>query len=191
MGPAEPQDIVFPDQRFSPGHHEGMDTQGFPLGHDLIHGFIGKIQSMAVFCCPAADAVHVADTGRVEQDGPGNIAMVFIPASLPGLQSIESRLKTQIHDSGFQDMGIERVQSPFHEFPPFSPLADQVPGACKRRFGKEAPKEFFHQVRKPEQGFFPFVRILYRQDMVNDRFNGFPFSIMDQLAFHDPSSPSS
>ena len=87
-------------------------------------------------------------------------------------------------------MGIQGIQAPFHKLPPFSVLANQFPGTGKGGRGEKAPKEFLHQIGKTEQGFLPFFRIFYRQYMINHRFHGFPFSIMDQLAFHDPSSPS-
>lgn len=124
MGPAQPQDIGLADQGLAAGHHEGMDAQGFALGDNLVHGLVGQIQGMTIFSGPAADAVHVAGTGGVEQDGPGNVAMVFLLAGLPGLQAVEPGFKAQVHDSFFQDVGIQGIEAPFHEVPPFATLLD-------------------------------------------------------------------
>ena len=90
MLPAEFQDIGLADQRFAAGEEVEMTADFFPLAYDFVHDFIRQVQRVAVFRSPAADAVQVAGTRRVEEDGPGDVAVVFGFGCIPRAQAVEA-----------------------------------------------------------------------------------------------------
>ena len=67
-----------------------MTADFFPLAYDFVHDFIRQVQRVAVFRSPAADAVQVAGTRRVEEDGPGDVAVVFGFGCIPRAQAVEA-----------------------------------------------------------------------------------------------------
>ena len=77
---AQPDQVFFPDHRLSSCVDIHIDSQFFSLTYDIVDLIIGKVQFVAVFRSPAAGAVKVAGAGGIQQDGPGNIAAVFLSA---------------------------------------------------------------------------------------------------------------
>ena len=93
MFPAEFQDVRFTDQRFAASEEVEMAAYFFALAYDFIHDVVGQVQGVTIFGSPAADAVQVAGAGRVEEDGPGNIAVIFGFGFVPRTQTVEARFK--------------------------------------------------------------------------------------------------
>ena len=157
---AEFQDVRLPYQRFAAGHHVKMDAQRLSLGNDFIHIIVGKVQRMSVFGSPAAYAVAVACAGGIKKDDPGNIDAVFLPVFPAFLISIKSRFKSQVHDSGLDDVGIQGVQGAVQVFPPFMVVAEKPAHLFKGGPFKHAAIHFFNHVGQTDEGlsslFFVF-----------------------------------
>ena len=71
-------DISLTHQRLTACEEEGMDSQILCLTNHIIELFITKVHLMAVFCCPASGAMKITCGSRVDQDRPGNIAIILL-----------------------------------------------------------------------------------------------------------------
>ena len=91
---------------------------------------------MAIFGSPAADAVQVAGAGRVEEDGPGNIAVIFGFGFVPCTQTVETGFKAQVHDGCADYIGVECIQGSVEELEPLASFVNELAGIGKRFFFK-------------------------------------------------------
>ena len=82
MSFAELDEILLAHQRLTARVDVDMNAQLFTLRDDRIDIVIGEIERIAIICRPATGAVQVASTGRIEQDGPRNVAFVLLAALL-------------------------------------------------------------------------------------------------------------
>ena len=74
---AEADDVIFSDERFASRKKIGINTEFLAFGYDFVHFLEGKIQSVAVFGCPASGAMQIACGRRIHKDNPRNVAAVF------------------------------------------------------------------------------------------------------------------
>ena len=79
---ADADEICLAHQGLTAGVDVHMRTQRFALSDDGVDIFKGKILPVPVFGCPAARAMQVACACGIEEDGPGDIALVFIAVLL-------------------------------------------------------------------------------------------------------------
>ena len=143
---AEADDIPFAHQRFAAREQVEMAAQFFAFCDDFIHDVKGKVQGVTVFGGPAADAVQVAGTRRVEKDGPGDVAVILFFGCIAGAQAVEGRFEAEVHDGRLDDVRVERIQPVIEEAEPFAAFIDQPAGFVEGFFFKEVPEEVLHDV---------------------------------------------
>ncbi len=100
------ENIVHADSRLAAGHHVKMGTEFLAFGYDLVHILIGKVGLVAVRAGPAAYAVHVAGHGRIKEDQPRNIAVVFLSVLTDHLGAAEKRLIAEVEQHHLRVMRI-------------------------------------------------------------------------------------
>ena len=75
-------DIFLPHQWLSTGKQIDVCTEFNSLIDDIVHLFIGQVHVVSILCRPAAGAFQIACTGGIQEDGPGDIAVIFLFISL-------------------------------------------------------------------------------------------------------------
>ncbi len=86
---AEPDEVSFAHERLAAGVDEDVRAELLALVDDGVDVVIAQVELVAVLCRPAARAMQVAGGGGVEQDGPGNVALVFLAVLADGLGAAE------------------------------------------------------------------------------------------------------
>ena len=131
------------------GHfsQEGRELDLNQRVYDFIHDIVGQVQGVTIFGSPAADAVQVAGAGRVEEDGPGNIAVIFRLGGVARTQAVKSSFKAQVHDGRLDDMRVQGIQSRIEEAEPFAPFIDESACIVKGFLFKEVAKQMLHDIR--------------------------------------------
>ena len=124
-----------------------MTAQSLAFADDFIHDVERQVQRMTVFSSPAADAMQVAGAGRVEEDGPGNIAVIFRLGGVARTQAVKSSFKAQVHDGRLDDMRVQGIQSRIEEAEPFAPFIDESACIVKGFLFKEVAKQMLHDIR--------------------------------------------
>ena len=117
------QDILLAHQRFAASQHIQVNAKFLALGDDLVHILKAEVVLVAVLAGPAAHAVHVAGGGGVEQDQPGNVALVLHAVLADHLGAAEESFIAQIQRRGAGHVGIQLVQCAVDEP---RPLAGRV-----------------------------------------------------------------
>ena len=117
------QDVGLADQRLAAGEHVEVHAQLLALRDDLVHIVKAQVVLVAVLAGPAAHAVHVAGGGGVEQDQPGDVALVLDAVLADGLGATEEGLVTQVQSCGAGHIGVQLVQ---HAVDEPGPLAVRV-----------------------------------------------------------------
>ena len=112
--------VLLAHQRLAAGQHIQVHAQLLSLRNDLVHVLKAEVVLVAVLACPAAHAVHIAGRGGVEQDQPGDIALVLDAVLADGLGSAEEGFVAQIQRGGTRHMGVGLIQ---HAVDKFRPLA--------------------------------------------------------------------
>ncbi len=102
----EPEDIVHADGRLAAGHHVQIYAELLALGDDLVHILEGKVCLVAVGAGPAADAVHVAGHGGIEEDQPRDVAAVLLTVCTDGLGAAKECLIAEVQE---QHLRIVRI----------------------------------------------------------------------------------
>ena len=73
----DPENIFAADRRLASCIDIHVGAQFFSLFHNGINVLKAQVELVPVLCRPAAGAVQVAGCGRIEQDRPGDIAVIF------------------------------------------------------------------------------------------------------------------
>ena len=73
---AQGDQVLFAHERLAAGVDVHVDAHLLALRDDRVDLLEGQVQLVAVLRGPAAGAVQVAGRGRVEQDGPRDVAVV-------------------------------------------------------------------------------------------------------------------
>lgn len=150
-----------------------MAAELLALGDDFVHRLVGEVQRVAVFGGPAADAVHVAGTRRVKQDGPRNVAVVFFLGRVARAQAVEARLKAKVHNGRLDDIRVERVEGFVDKMHPFAVLGNQAAGIVKGFFFKKVTKQMFKNVGQARQRLLAVLGVMLGHDVVDELFDFF------------------
>ena len=92
--------VLFANQRLTAGIYVHIYAHFLALGDNGIDLVKGQVQLVAVFRGPAAGAVQVAGRGRVKQNGPRNIAVIFLPVFLLLWPTDDIRVEEEIFKGG-------------------------------------------------------------------------------------------
>ena len=114
------EDIGLAHQRLTTGEHVQINAQFLALGDDLIHIVKAQVVLVAILTGPAAHAVHIAGRGGVEQDQPGNVALIFDTILADGLGTAEEGLIAQVQGRGAGHVGVQLVQHTVDELRPLA-----------------------------------------------------------------------
>ena len=79
---AQGDDILLPHQWFTAGINEEVAAELLSLSNHTVQLFQCQIQFIAILRRPAAGAVQIAGAGRIKQNRPRNVAVVFLPVFL-------------------------------------------------------------------------------------------------------------
>ena len=112
--------VLLAHQRLAAGQHIQVNAQFLALRDDLVHILKAEVVLVAVLTCPAANAVHIAGRGGVEQDQPRDVALVLDAVLADGLGAAEEGFIPQIQRSGARHMGVGLVQPTVDEFRPLA-----------------------------------------------------------------------
>ena len=112
--------ILLAHQRLAAGQHIQVHAQFLALRDDLVHILKAEVVLVAVLACPAAHAVHIAGRGGVEQNQPGDVALVLDAVLANGLGAAEEGFVAQIQRGGARHMGVGLVQHAVNEFRPLA-----------------------------------------------------------------------
>ena len=74
---ANSDQVVLADERLAAGVDVHVDSQFLALLDNAVDLLVGQVQLVAVFRGPAAGAVQVAGGGGVQQDRPGDVAVLL------------------------------------------------------------------------------------------------------------------
>ena len=70
--------VFFADQRFTACINIHVCTKLSALLYNRTDGVKIKVQLMSIFCCPASCAVQITGTGRIQQNCPWYITVIFL-----------------------------------------------------------------------------------------------------------------
>ncbi len=71
-------DIRFADKRFAARHHEVMNPKRLCLSDKTVHILKAEVEGLPIFSRPAAGAVQIARTRRIEDYNPRDIAAILL-----------------------------------------------------------------------------------------------------------------
>ena len=149
------QDILLAHQRFAAGPHVQVHTQLFAFRDDLIHILKAEVVLVAVLAGPAAHAMHVAGRGGVEQDQPGNVALVLYAVLADHLGASEESFVAQIQRRGAGHVVVQLVQCAVDEPRPFAGRIGQgLFGVLIGLVAECAAVELFGQIHQLANGLF-------------------------------------
>ena len=114
------QQVVFTAHRFTAGTHIPVNPKLFALRYQLIHFFIGQVQGLAIFCSPAAFTMQVTGCGRIKQQDPGHVAVVFFSQLHHIIVTGKHAFITKVQHIHFQNMRIDLVDGTVRVLHPFS-----------------------------------------------------------------------
>ena len=103
---AQSDDILFSHQRLAAREQIEVDAHLLALADDVVKLFKAQIQLVAVLGGPAAHTVQVAGGSGVEQNGPGDVAVVLGAELFFLLPTDEVGVDKEVHRRCFHDLGI-------------------------------------------------------------------------------------
>ena len=175
------QHVLLPHQRLAAGEHIQVHAQLLALGDDLVHVLKAQVVLVAVLAGPAAHAVHIAGGGRVKQDQPRDVALVFDTVFPDGLGAPEESLIAQVQGSSTGHMGVGLVQ---HTVDQLGPLAVRVAqglfGALVSLIAEGAAVKLLCQIHDLTHGLFRIL-ICMRKHHVHHLANGGALHLMGQI----------
>ena len=168
---AQADDVLLPQQRLAAGEKASVGAQLFGLGQHTIHFLKGQALLVAVFCRPAAGAVHVAGGGGIHQNEPGHIDVVLGGVFLCRLIAPKSALIGHIGQEGLENVGVIFPNEPLGVVRPLSVgiLGDHA----QRRIGAVAPGPLVDLLDEVNELLGKIAHILclsFFQHGVKDRF---------------------
>ncbi|POO88179.1 hypothetical protein C1H57_25200, partial [Clostridium sp. 2-1] len=98
---AQADNIVLPYQRFSAGINIHVSAECLSLLNNAVQRVVIHIEPVAVICGPAAGAVQIARGGRVHQNCPWNVAVVFFLVFVFPLAADDRRMDDEIFEGFF------------------------------------------------------------------------------------------
>ena len=94
------------DERLAAGVDVDVGSQLDALVDDGVDFLVGEVLLVAVFRCPASGAAQIAGARRIEQDGPGNVAVVLIAHRFLLRPCEHVRINDECLDETVLDLGI-------------------------------------------------------------------------------------
>ena len=94
------------DERLAAGVDVDVGSQLDALVDDGVDFLVGEVLLVAVFRCPASGAAQIAGARRIEQDGPGNVAVVLIAHRFLLRPCEHVRINDECLDEAVPDLGI-------------------------------------------------------------------------------------
>ena len=118
--------VFFANQGLSAGVDVHIGSHLFALTDNGIDGLQGQIQLMAVLRCPASGAVQVAGRSRIQQDSPGNVAVVLLGNLFLQGAALQAGVGDEIGEERFPHAGIQGVDL-LNQLEPVALLVDGFP----------------------------------------------------------------
>ena len=75
---AQPEDVLFPNQRFTAREDVHISSKLFALADNVAEFLVCQVQLVAVFSSPAASTVKITGRGRIHKNRPRNIAVQLL-----------------------------------------------------------------------------------------------------------------
>ncbi len=107
---AELEEVSLAHRGLAAGVDVHIGAQLLALADDGVDGLQGEVQPVAVLRSPAAGTVEVAGGGGVEQDGPGDVAAVFLLHLVLGRAALEAGVEQEILEEGLPDAGVQLIE---------------------------------------------------------------------------------
>ena len=125
------QHVTLADQRLPSREHEQVRTEVLGLAHQAVHFVEGQVQAVPVVCGPAAHAVLVAGARGIEEDDPGNVALLPLGVGRGGAQSTERGLVAPVQYGGLEHVRIGLVDDPEQVLLPLGPRVEPLLDATR------------------------------------------------------------
>ncbi len=106
---ADGHKVLLAHQRFAAGVDVHVATEFLALADDRIDLIEAQVELVAVFAGPAADAVLVAGAGGIEQDGPRDVALVFLAHLDLLFPSQKGTVHDEVVEGGLDDLVVDVV----------------------------------------------------------------------------------
>ncbi len=137
---AESYKVVLAHQGLAAGVYVDVHPQLLALGDYRVDLVEAQVQLVAVLRRPAAGAVQVAGRGGVQQEGPGDIAAVFLPQLLLPGPAHQISVDDEVLKGGLEHVLVRLCKDAVHEpvqsavrvlddFPKCRPLDRETPVA--------------------------------------------------------------
>ena len=117
---AKPDDVFFAHQGLAAGKQARVRAERLGLGERLVHFLEREALLVAVFRRPAAGTVHVARGGRVHQNEPRDVDIVFCRGFLRDMIAPDAALVDGVREEGFENVGVVIPQQPLGIVRPFA-----------------------------------------------------------------------
>ena len=187
------EDISLTHQRLAAGQHVQVHAQLLALGNDLVHILKAEVILVTVFTGPAAHAVHIAGGSGVEQDQPGDVALILHAVLADGLGAAEESLVAQIQRHGAGHIGVGLIQHTVDELGPLAVGVGQGLSGVFVGFSAERTAiELLCNIHQLSHGFLT-VFIGMRKHHVCHFANGSALHFMSQVlnrSIHYPFPPN-
>ena len=103
---AETDDVLLPHQRLAAGVDVQVHAHLLTLADDVVDLVVGQVQLIAVLGRPAAHALQVAGRGRIQQDGPRDVASVLRAHLVLLLPADQVRINEEVRHESLKDLGV-------------------------------------------------------------------------------------
>ena len=127
---AELYDVPFAYQRLAAGVNVHIGAQLFALGDDRVQIIQAQVELVTVFRRPAAGAVHIAGGGGVQQDGPGDVAVLPLADLLLDGAALQTGIEQEVLSKGLPHPHIQ-LEEPQDQLIPvvlfLNSLAEGIP----------------------------------------------------------------
>ena len=187
------EDISLTHQRLAAGQHVQVYAQLLALGNDLVHILKAEVVLVAILASPAAHAMHIAGRSGVEQDQPGDVALVLHAVFADGLGAAEESLVAQIQRHGAGHVGVGLIQHTVDELGPLAVGVGQGLSGVFVGFSAERTAiELLCDIHQLSHGFLT-VFIGMRKHHVHHFANGSTLHFMSQAlnrSIHYPFPPN-
>ena len=107
---AQTDNILLSDEGFAAGIDVHIDTEFFTLTDEVVDLLVGKVQLVAVFRGPAACAVKIAGGSRIQQNGPGNVAVILLTKVFLDLPPLQVDVEKEVVDDGLDNVALHIKQ---------------------------------------------------------------------------------
>ena len=107
---AQLDEVVLADQRLAARVDIHVDAELFALLDNGVDVLVAQVEPVAVVGSPAALAVQVAGAGRVEQDCPGDVALVLGTQLVLLCPALDVDVEVEVHQDVVEHVRIELVE---------------------------------------------------------------------------------